>query len=123
MLCLFSVSNEIPNFPLHPSKPTKTIIDDAECAVCEFAMQYIEKALKNKNTKDEVEKIVHGVCNYMPSTLSHDCNKFVNKYADLVISLLANEVSPKEICTVIGACLVEDEKMERMEGELDLSLF
>lgn len=97
------MTNEIPNFPLHPvlQKPVK---DDAECVVCEFVMQYIEKAMSNKKTKDEVESIIHGVCNHLPKTISQECNQFVHQYADVVIDLLIQEVSPKEICTMIGLC-------------------
>ena len=97
------MTNEIPNFPLHLNIQT-SVKDDAECVVCEFIMQYMEKAMSNKKTKDEVEHIIHGICNHLPKTISKECNQFVNQYADVVIDLLTQEISPKEICTMIKLC-------------------
>ncbi|XP_033224393.1 prosaposin [Belonocnema kinseyi] len=113
------MTNEIPNFPLHPviKKPVK---DDTECVVCEFVMQYIEKAMSNKKTKDEVETIIHGVCNHLPKTISQECNQFVNQYADVVIDLLVQEVSPKEICTMIGLC--SDSRLQIKESVAECAL-
>ncbi|XP_015120734.1 prosaposin [Diachasma alloeum] len=102
------MTNEIPNFPVHAEKKTK---DDQKCVVCEFIMQYVEKAMKNKSTKDTIEKVVHGACNYLPKTVSKECNDFVDQYADIVIDLLAREVSPKEVCTVIGLCQADMQKV------------
>lgn len=102
------MTNEIPNYPMHAEKKVK---DDQKCVVCEFIMQYVEKAMKNKSTKDKIEKVVHGACNYLPKTVSKECNDFVDQYADIVIELLAQEVSPKEICTLIGLCQADLQKV------------
>lgn len=112
-------TNEIPNFPLHPivAAPVK---DDVKCVVCEFIMQYIEKAAANKKTKDEIEHLVHSVCNHLPKTVSKECNEFVNEYADVVIDLLAREVSPKELCTMIDLCDVTSEQIENSVAECAL---
>lgn len=83
-------------------KPVKD--DDVECVICEFAMQYLEKALSDKKTKDEIEHVVHVVCNHLPKTVAKECNQFVDNYADVVIDLLSKEVSPKEVCSMIGLC-------------------
>lgn len=102
------MTNEIPNFPLHAEKEAR---DDQKCVVCEFIMQYIEKAMKNKSTKDKIEKVVHEACNYLPKTVSQECNDFVNEYADLVIKLLSENISPKEICTMMKLCQADMQKM------------
>lgn len=94
-------TNEIPDYPLELTKPLK---DDTGCVICEFAMKYVEKAMRNKSTKDEIEKIVHGMCNFLPQSVGKECNDFVNQYAELVIELLSQEVTPHEICTLIGLC-------------------
>lgn len=99
------LSNEIPKYPLHILQPTN-VLDDGICIVCEFAMQYIDKAIGDKKTRDKIEKAVHHVCDYLPRTVSKDCNHFVEEYADAVINILADDVSPKEVCTIIGLCKV-----------------
>jgi len=76
------------------------------CIICEFAMQYIDKAIGNDKTRDKIEKVVHGVCNHLPKTVAKDCNKFVDDYADAIITILSQEVSPKEACTLLGLCKV-----------------
>lgn len=102
------MTNEIPDYPLHAEKKVK---DDSKCVVCEFLMQYMEKAIKNKNTKDRIEKVVHTACNHLPKSISKECNDFVDQYADIVIDLLSQEVSPKEICTLIGLCQADLQKI------------
>lgn len=69
-------------------------------------MQYVDKAIGNKKTRDKIEKAVHGVCNHLPKTVSKECNQFVDEYADALISVLSEDVSPKEVCTMLGLCKV-----------------
>lgn len=105
------LSNEIPDY----SVAVKPVGGDTECVVCEFVMQYLEKAMKNKSTRDEIEHVVHGVCNFLPHTISTECNGFVDQYADLVIELLTQEVSPREVCTIIDLC---QENMHRLHESI-----
>lgn len=52
----------------------------------------------------EIKILVHDICNYMPRTVASECNKFVDQYADLVITLLAQTMDPKSVCTEIKLC-------------------
>lgn len=99
------MTNEIPEYPLHIIQPTN-ILDDSVCIICEFAMQYIDKTIGNNKTREKIEKAVHGVCNYLPKTVAKECNEFVDEYADALISVLAEDVTPKEACTMLGLCKV-----------------
>lgn len=114
-----SVTNEIPDYPLNSIQPTEptNVLDDGVCIVCEFAMQYIDKAIGNEKTRDKIEKVVHGVCNHLPKTVATDCNHFVDEYADVVISILSKDVSPKEVCTMIGLCKTS---IQQLRGTLFL---
>lgn len=113
------LTNEIPNFPLHPIKQ-KSEGDDIECVICEFVMQYIEKEMNDVKTKDEIEKLVHGVCNHLPKTIGKDCNDFVSEYADFVIDLLSQQISPKEICGIMGLCKVNIDQIRESVAECAL---
>ncbi|XP_011875606.1 PREDICTED: proactivator polypeptide isoform X2 [Vollenhovia emeryi] len=99
------LTNEIPEYPLHVLQPT-SMLDDGVCIICEFAMQYIDKAIGNRKTRDEIEHAVHSVCNHLPKTVAKECNQFVDEYADALISILAEDVSPKEACSMLGLCKV-----------------
>lgn len=100
-----SVTNEISQYPLYVADPTD-ILNDGICIMCEFAMQYLDKAIGNQKSRDQIEKEIHGMCNHLPKTVSKECNSFVDKYADAVLSILTNDVSPKEVCTMLGLCKV-----------------
>lgn len=98
------MTNEIPTYPLH-IVPTNTL-DDGVCTICEFAMRYIDKVIGNEKNRNAIEKAVHDVCNHLPKTVAKDCNQFVDQYADALISILAEDVSPKEACTLLGLCQI-----------------
>ncbi|CAH2211304.1 jg22965, partial [Pararge aegeria aegeria] len=53
---------------------------------------------------DEIKNVVHGVCKRMPKSVRQECDQFVEKYADLVISLLAQELNPDEVCRELKLC-------------------
>ena len=40
----------------------------------------------------------------MPKSVRADCDQFVEKYADLVISLLAQELEPDQVCQELKLC-------------------
>ncbi|XP_046741352.1 prosaposin isoform X2 [Diprion similis] len=113
------MTNEIPDFPLYPVVKQE-VSADAECVVCEFIMKQLEQSMKSKHSRDEVEKIVHGVCNILPKTVKRECNDFVNKYADLVIDMLVAEVNPKDICQAISLCGQQIEQMQESVAECAL---
>ncbi|XP_011161385.1 prosaposin isoform X1 [Solenopsis invicta] len=113
------LTNEIPEYPLHIIQPTN-ILDDSVCIICEFAMQYIDKSIGNNKTREQIEKVVHGVCNYLPKTVAKECNQFVDEYADALISVLAEDITPKEACTVLGLCKVNMVQIQESISECAL---
>lgn len=54
--------------------------------------------------QDEVKEALEKVCKRMPKSVRPDCTKFVDKYADLVISMLAQELDPDEVCRELKLC-------------------
>lgn len=106
------MTNEISQYPLYVVNPTD-ILDDGVCVMCEFAMQYLDKAIGDKKSRDQIEREIHGMCNHLPKTVSKECNNFVDKYADAVLTILTSDVSPKEVCTMLGLCKVS---MKQIRG-------
>ncbi|XP_070151642.1 prosaposin [Polyergus mexicanus] len=113
------LTNEIPNYPLSTVQSENTL-DNGVCTICEFAMQYIDKVIRKNKTRDEIEKAVHGVCNHLPKTVAKDCNQFVDEYADALISILAEDVSPKEACTLLGLCQISMMQIQESVAECAL---
>lgn len=116
----FPVTNEIPDYvPEKPSKDVESVSVDVECTICQEVMMYLEKKLSNKKTRDEIEKIVHDVCKYVPGSMSVKCNHFVDQYADLIIELLSREVTPRELCKMMEMCSDVSVK-EKMKSKYQL---
>lgn len=103
------ISNEIPQVPATRRVVTAVgtqqgVRESTSCVLCEFVMSKIDSALKNKATEDEIKQVVHGICNHMPRTVVKECNEFVDQYAELVITLLAQSLDPKQVCSEINLC-------------------
>ncbi|KAJ8674866.1 hypothetical protein QAD02_010652 [Eretmocerus hayati] len=115
------VTNDIPDYSVYTvddsegertDKIQKVKNDeDVECVVCEYIMKYVEHFMNTRKSKDEIEHMIHNICNHLPKHMSQKCNDFVNEYAEIVIELLTHEVSPKEMCTVIGLCKADTTKV------------
>lgn len=135
------MTNEIPDYqvdvPSFPSKPKNIdddksiefvpqtnmgVREDAECAACEFIMQYVEKIIGTRKSKDEIEHVLHEVCTHLPRRMNKKCDEFVNEYGEIVIELLTQEISPKEVCTIISLCKPEPEKLKGISDEDDKDL-
>jgi len=97
----------VPAFPQKlgrvPVSRVAPVSDDPQCVVCEFIMTKLEAELKDKTTRDEIETAVKNICNVMPKSITKQCDKFVDQYADLIIELI-DTVPPKEICSQMGMC-------------------
>ncbi|GBN04213.1 hypothetical protein AVEN_107608-1, partial [Araneus ventricosus] len=54
--------------------------------------------------QDEIKAALDKVCSYLPSSLSAKCESFVNQYADLIVTLLIQELDPQLVCAQLGLC-------------------
>lgn len=75
-----------------------------QCVLCQLIATKLEADLKNKKTEDEIENAVRRVCHALPNKFSVECKKFIEEYADLIISMLST-VPPKELCGELNFCL------------------
>ncbi|CAG4983570.1 unnamed protein product [Parnassius apollo] len=96
-------TNEIPDHTVN-GRMKKQLKQKSVCIMCEFVMKEIDDQIKDKHNDDEIKKIVHGVCKRMPKSVRSECDQFVDKYSDLVISLLAQELDPSEVCQELKLC-------------------
>uniref|UniRef100_A0A8D8XLW1 Prosaposin n=1 Tax=Cacopsylla melanoneura TaxID=428564 RepID=A0A8D8XLW1_9HEMI len=78
--------------------------DSQACILCEFVMTKLDNILKDRKTDEQIKHAVHSVCHLMPKTIRQECDDFVNKYSDLIIQLLAQSLSPHDICEALGVC-------------------
>ncbi|CAF4835180.1 unnamed protein product [Pieris macdunnoughi] len=109
------MTNEIPDHTAN-GRPVSGSKQKSICVVCEFVLKEIDDQIKDKHNDDEIKKIVLGVCKHMPKSVRSECNQFVEKYADLVISLLAQELDADEVCRELKLC--DPTSMETAKTEI-----
>lgn len=79
--------------------------ESPSCALCEFAMNVLEKQILSNRTLDMVERAVLMLCSYMPGTIADKCEDYVQTYGDEIIKLIVEmEMSPDEVCAELGLC-------------------
>ncbi|XP_017889282.1 prosaposin [Ceratina calcarata] len=110
------ITNEIPNFPL--TKLTTEHDEPKYCMICEYAMHFIDMELGSEWNKKEIEHAVHGVCRHFPDSITKKCDKFIVKFADVVIDIITKGTSPKEVCKAMGLCSEEIEASSELADTL-----
>merc|ERR1711894_657720 len=59
------------------------------------------------------------LCTYLPSSIGGECKNFVDTYTDLIIEMLTNDVTPKELCTELRLCSSAVEDYEDIEDVVE----
>lgn len=90
----------IPAFPTKSdvsveSKEVDDLKDTPECVICEFVMTKLEAELKDKTSRDEIKKTIENICTKMPKSVTKQCTKFVDQYAELIF-ILIDTMPPKQ---------------------------
>jgi len=91
-------------------KPTTVVVSNeitsngGYCEICEFAITKLDEILEDKNNEQEIKDALDSLCAYLPNSIADQCKTFVDTYTDMIIEMLTNNVSPKEICTELGLC-------------------
>lgn len=75
-----------------------------QCVLCQLIATKLEADLKNNKTEEDIENAVLQVCHALPGKYSVKCKKFIEEYAELIISMLST-VPPKELCKELNFCL------------------
>ncbi|KAG7213045.1 hypothetical protein KM043_002376 [Ampulex compressa] len=113
------MTNEIPDYSPHPAQ-NKQVTTNVGCVLCEFVMERIDGAMGNEKNRNKIEHLVRDVCEALPKTVRKQCYDFIDQYADVVIEILSKDVSPKQVCSMIGLCAVDMKKLEASIAECAL---
>lgn len=97
-------SEEQPRIPQVPKTTEVESKDGPQCVLCELIMTRLEAELKDKKTRDEIERTVHNICDKLPRTVSKSCDNFITQYGELIINLVIT-VPPKALCTEMNLCV------------------
>lgn len=92
-----------------------------QCALCELVMDKLEGLLVNNATEEQIEAALEKVCNFLPKTLSTECDAFVKEYSQVILQILLKQVTPKAVCSLLGLCASNNNPVEVIQKPLDLT--
>ncbi|XP_045460205.1 prosaposin isoform X2 [Harmonia axyridis] len=78
------------------------------CEFCQFFLHYVQLAITDPRTEEQIKTVVDKACNELPTSINQTCRNFVDTYEPALVSLLAQEIDPSEICPLVRACPSED---------------
>lgn len=105
----FCIGSEEIEFQMIPATVEQQLKDKPECVLCELIMTRLEAELKNKKTQEEIRRSVENICEKLPRSYAASCKSFIDKYADLIISMV-DTVPPKELCGSLNFCVTNQVK-------------
>lgn len=85
-----------------PAPPTKP--KDTGCVICEYVITTLDGMIEDKTNKKQIKDALESLCSYLPSSVSKECNGFVETYTDMIIEMLTHDITPEQICTNLGLC-------------------
>lgn len=74
------------------------------CTMCEYVLHFLQEELSNAKNEEQIKQAVLNVCHKMPSSISAECDNFVQLYSDAIIALLIQEVDPAAVCPKLKLC-------------------
>uniref|UniRef100_H2ZIM4 Prosaposin n=1 Tax=Ciona savignyi TaxID=51511 RepID=H2ZIM4_CIOSA len=75
------------------------------CTDCTaFFSDWQEIIQNNKSVIAEIIAAVEKVCTILPSNVQVECRQLIDQYGSMIINLLAQEVTPAELCGAIKLC-------------------
>ncbi|ELU16785.1 hypothetical protein CAPTEDRAFT_225175 [Capitella teleta] len=78
---------------------------DEVCQFCETVVGEVKSMLLNKKAQDEVRQFLDSACSVIPSAeLAKECASTVDKYLEEILGLIAMEMDPQMVCSLMGLC-------------------
>lgn len=74
------------------------------CGMCENIVQYLDSFLILNSTIEDFDHLLEKVCSALPGELPEQCKDFVEQNGGAVVYLIAEQLDPKSICTILGLC-------------------
>uniref|UniRef100_A0A182QQD3 Saposin n=1 Tax=Anopheles farauti TaxID=69004 RepID=A0A182QQD3_9DIPT len=74
-----------------------------ECLVCEEMVKQVEKQVRNKKSKEQFKEALEHACDRLRKYRTK-CEKYIDQHSDQIVDLLMKQLSPKEVCHVLGFC-------------------
>lgn len=96
--------------------------DSIACDMCKAVIDYVEDLLHDKQTEEEITKLVLALCEVLPEPLKSNCKLLGADYVQLIIQYLQSGIEQLEICRRIGLCDVRKPVKNEDDCEKCLSM-
>lgn len=78
--------------------------DKPTCPLCLFAVTEAQTRIQSNKSMDNIKHTLETLCNHLPQKLNVECTDFVDSYAQILVKLLTEEMSPQQICVQLKLC-------------------
>lgn len=80
-----------------------------QCLLCKKVIELVEKEIIGEKTKQSIVAALERSCTKLNKKAQGKCQKFVDKYGDLIAELLLKETKPDQVCKELMYCSVHKE--------------
>lgn len=95
--------------------------DKPTCPLCLFAVEQAQSKIRDNKSKENIKKVLDGLCAHLPNKLRSECVDFVDTYSNELIDLLITDFKPEEICVQLKLCPKTKDYLDEMGISLDES--
>ncbi|XP_024081303.1 prosaposin [Cimex lectularius] len=74
------------------------------CSFCEYFLHFVQQEISLPSSEKEISDEVKKACSKLPSTVTEQCDSFVDTYMATFIALLAQRIDPSQVCPHLGVC-------------------
>jgi len=89
----------------------------ANCETCQFVMEEVF-SVSDKDDSEMVVNVLESICYRLPASIDLPCENFVDKYTPLVLDVIANSLSPDQVCRALDLCQ-DDELIEEDDDQVE----
>ena len=79
-------------------------VADEKCILCEYAITELDQIIEDKHNQESIKHGLEKLCGVMPTSVRDQCTKLVDQYSDLIIMLIAEDMTPEQVCTQLHLC-------------------
>ncbi|KAL5289599.1 PSAP family protein [Megaselia abdita] len=82
-----------------------------QCLLCKKVIELVEKELIGEKTKENIVDALKRSCAKFNKKAQGKCQRFVDKYGDLIAELLLKETKPDQVCRELMYCSVQEDDL------------
>lgn len=79
-------------------------VKDEKCILCEYAITTLDKYIGDKHNQAQIKAELENLCSHMPRSIKDQCTTFVDTYSDMIIDMIAHDLTPDQICAQLHLC-------------------